>query len=43
MGQIASAFIIALSLLLTGYYGLAAWRASDADRAAITGALQTRN
>jgi hypothetical protein len=43
MNQICSALLIALSLTLTGYYGLAAWRLSVADHIAITGTVMPRS
>src|ERR1035438_6291663 len=43
MSQISFVVLIALGLALTGYYGLAAWRASVADRTEITGTVFSTN
>jgi len=43
MSQISLALLIALSLTLTGYYGLAAWRVSAKDHTEITGSVLPRN
>jgi len=43
MSQISLALLMALSLTLTGYYGLAAWRVSAKDHIEITGSVLPRN
>ncbi|WP_283806828.1 hypothetical protein [Bradyrhizobium canariense] len=43
MSQISFALLIALSLALTGYFGLAAWRLSGEDHTEITGTILLRN
>jgi len=43
MSQISFAFLIALSLTLTGYYGLAAWRVSAKDHTEIARTVLLRN
>jgi hypothetical protein len=39
MTQISYAVLIVLGLVLTGYFGAAAWRLSGDDRAEITGTV----
>lgn len=43
MSQISLALLLALSLTLTGYYGLAAWRVSAKDHIEITGSVLPRD
>jgi len=43
MSQISLALLLALSLTLTGYYGLAAWRVSAKDHTEITGSVLPGN
>jgi hypothetical protein len=38
MNQVSFALLVVLGLMLTGYVGLAAWRAGD-DRVEITGTM----
>jgi hypothetical protein len=40
MGRFTIGFIVVASLILTAYYGAAAWRASDDRHTDITGALR---
>jgi hypothetical protein len=39
MSRISFAVLIALGLMLTSYFGLAAWRASGGDQTEITGTI----
>jgi hypothetical protein len=39
MNQLIFVVLIALCLMLTGYFGLAAWRLSGDERAEITGTI----
>jgi hypothetical protein len=42
MVRFSFSVLIVLGLLLTSYFGLAAWRASGGDQPDITGTLPTR-
>jgi hypothetical protein len=43
MSRVSFAVLIALSLMLTSYFGLAAWRASGGDQTEITGPVAQRS
>jgi hypothetical protein len=43
MSRVSFAVLIALGLMLTSYFGLAAWRASGGDQTEFTGAIMPRS
>jgi hypothetical protein len=43
MTNVSFAVLIALGLMLTSYFGLAAWRASGGDQTEITGTVAQRS
>jgi hypothetical protein len=43
MNQVSFVVLIVVTLTLTGYFGLAAWRVSNEDHAEITGAVFSRH
>ena len=43
MSRVSFAVLIALSLMLTSYFGLAAWRVSGGDQSEITGTVAQRS